>query len=91
MTIDQVIEQLSEARDVLGGEADVRAAFQPSWPMRGTISYVTVANSDDPYGDGETAPGQENDTKMVWLALGSVDYGENPYGPRWAWQGGEAS
>lgn len=25
------------------------------------------------------------DGKMLWLAVGSAPYDENPYGPRWAW------
>ena len=25
--------------------------------------------------------------KQLWIAVGSAPYDENPYGPRWAWQG----
>ncbi len=84
-TIDDLIAELEEARETLGGDAEVRVAYQPNWPLRGTIARVTVAEFDDPYAEGETAPGQEKDGKLLWIAVGSAPYDENPYGPRWAW------
>jgi hypothetical protein len=85
MTIDMMIEQLEEAKEDLGGDAEVRVAYQQSYPLRGTVSRVTVPESDDPYGDNELAVGQDGDAKMLWIAVGSAPYDENPYGPRWAW------
>jgi hypothetical protein len=87
MTIDQLIEAATEARDELGGDAEIRIAWQPDYPIRGTLQAVTVPESDDPYEEGESAAGQENDGHMLWLAAGAVGYGENPYGPAWAWGG----
>lgn len=46
MTLDELIERLGEARDDLGGQAEVRVAYQPSWPLRGTIASVTVTGGD---------------------------------------------
>jgi len=112
MNIDEMIQQLEEARDDLGGDAEVRIAYQPNWPLRGTVAAVTVPQDDsephcadhtcfvgschdcqeamadaDERGDGDAAPGKENDSKMLWLAVGSAPWDENPYAPRWAWQG----
>jgi hypothetical protein len=86
MTIDQLIEAAQEARDELGGDAEVRIAYQPNYPLRGILQAVTVPE-DDPYDEDNSASGQDNDGKMLWLAAGAVDYGENPYGPEWAWNG----
>lgn len=85
VTIDDLIAQLEEARDTLGGQAPVRVAYQENYPLRGTVAAVTVPEGDDPYGDGESAPGQDGDAGMVWLAVGTAPYDENPYGPKWAW------
>lgn len=84
MTIDELIEMASDARDQLGGDAEVRIAYQPNYPLRGDLVAVTVPE-EDPYDEGECAAGQENDERMLWLAAGAVSYGENPYGPAWAW------
>jgi hypothetical protein len=87
MTIDQLIEAAQEACEELGGDAGVRIAYQQNYPLRGTLQAVTVPESDDPYEEGGMAAGQENDSRMLWLAVGSVEYGENPYGPESAWNG----
>lgn len=84
MTIDDLIEELQEARDRLSGDAEVRLCWQPEYPIRGTIEAVTVPD-DDPCDEDEYAAGQESDAKMLWLAAGAVGYNENPYGPVWAW------
>ena len=115
MTLDDLITQLEEARENLGGDAEVRAVYQRSWPLRGTIANVCVPEDEDtePHCgehicyvgtcsecrltrdeaeaegyDPELGPGPDGgdpDRKMVWLAVGEAPYGENPYGPRWAW------
>jgi hypothetical protein len=89
MTIDEMIEELESARDDLGGDAPVRIAYQPSWPLRATVASVTVPPSDDPaelYPDDEEAAGQDNDGHVLWIAAGSAPYDENPYAPKWAWR-----
>jgi hypothetical protein len=91
MTIDDLISELEEARDALGGQAEVRIAYQPSWPLRAALAHVTVP-LDDQYEEGEWAAGQDRDSGMLWLAAGSeLPWDENPYAPRWAWRHGEAS
>ena len=84
MTIDELISELEDARAELSGSAEVRIAYQQAYPLRGTIARVTVPEPE-PYGDDESAPGQEDDGSMLWLAAGSVSGRENPYGPAWAW------
>jgi hypothetical protein len=90
MTIDELIELASEAREDLGGDAEVRIASQPGWPLRAALAYVTIPYSIDPsnlYSADETAAGQEKDGTFLWLATGDLPDGENPYAPEWAWRG----
>ena len=90
MTIDELISLAEEAREDLGGGAQVRIAYQPGWPLRAALQYVTTPHSTDPaelYGPDEMAPGQVNDGTFLWLATGDLPDGENPYAPGWAWLG----
>jgi len=90
MTIDQLIELAVEAREDLGGDAQVRIAYQRGYPVRAALQYVTVPPSTDPaelYGPDETAAGQQNDDTFLWLAAGDLPDRENPYAPGWAWLG----
>jgi hypothetical protein len=86
MTIDQLIEAAQEAREELGGDAEIRVAYQSNYPIRGILQAVTVPQ-EDPYPEDESAAGQEDDGLMLWLAVGPAPYHENPYGPAWAWEG----
>jgi hypothetical protein len=88
MTIDALIELATEAREDLGGDAQVRIAYQPGYPLRAALRYVTVPYCTDPeelYGPDETAAGQKNDGTFLWLAMGDLPGGESPYAPGWAW------
>lgn len=90
MTIDELIELARDAREDLGGDAQVRIACQPGYPLRAALSCVTVPSSTDPadlYGTDETAAGQEQNGSFLWLATGDLPDGENPYAPEWAWTG----
>jgi hypothetical protein len=90
MTIDELIELAQDAREDLGGDAQIRIAYQPGYPLRAALQYATVPDSTDPgelYGPGETAAGQQNDGRFLWLATGDLPDGENPYAPEWAWPG----
>jgi hypothetical protein len=90
MTIDELIELAADAREDLGGAAQVRIAYQPGYPLRAALRYVTTPCSSDPadlYGPGETAAGQENDGTFLWLAAGDIPGHESPYAPQWAWIG----
>ena len=37
MTVDELIERLTEYRDVLGGDTEVRSMQQPNWPFEYSI------------------------------------------------------
>ena len=61
MTIDELMELASEARENLGGDAEVRIASQPGWPLRAALACVTIPHSTDPsdlYDPDEIAAGQ---------------------------------
>jgi hypothetical protein len=88
MTIDELIELAAEARGELGGDAQVRIAYQLGYPIRAALAYVTIPHSTNPsdlYGEDETASGQQNDGTFLWLATGDLLDGENLYAPEWAW------
>jgi hypothetical protein len=90
MTIDELIVLAQDAREDLGGDAQVRIAYQPGYPLRTALMGVTTPHSTDPeelYGADETASGQANDGAFLWLATGDLPDGENPYAPDWAWSG----
>ncbi|HEX6453800.1 MAG TPA: hypothetical protein VF060_30590 [Trebonia sp.] len=53
---DELIALAEEAREDLGGDAEVRIAC---YPVRAALQYVTIPHSTDPgelYGPDETAP-----------------------------------
>lgn len=90
MTIDELIELAADAREDLGGDAQVRIACQPGYPLGAALGYVTVPPSTDPaelYGPDETGAGQQHDGTFLWLATGDLPDRENPYAPQWAWPG----
>ena len=90
MTIDELIELAGEAREDLGGDAEVRIASQPGYPLRAALACVTIPHSTDPsnlYDTDETAAGREKDGTFLWLATSGLPDGENPYAPEWAWRG----
>lgn len=89
MTINELIEQLEEAREMLpaGGEAEVMLASQPNYPLRNHLAGVAVINSDgylEPDATEEEAF-EDKDTSVCWLLEGSQHY-ESPYAPRSAWE-----
>jgi hypothetical protein len=56
MTIDELIELATEAREDLGGDAQIRIAYQPGYPLRAALGFVTIPYSTDPdelYGPDE--------------------------------------
>jgi hypothetical protein len=90
MTIDELIELAEGARADLCGHAQVRIAYQPSYPLRAVLHSVTIppgAESSCLYGPGATAAGPESDGTFPWLATGDIPDGENPYAPLWSWHG----
>jgi len=75
MTLNELIETLTDISDNEdAGEMEVRGAYQPNYPLVGSISAVTL----DPH---------HIDGGRVWLALRAVGYQESPYAPSHAWDG----
>ena len=92
MTIDDLIAKLEDLKDMAprGGETEIRVAYQPTYPIAGTIQALSLAEPFDEDDDGnmvdadlDMAP-TSHDTKL-WIGVGSMPYDENPYAPRWAW------
>jgi hypothetical protein len=71
MQVQDLIFELSQ----LEPTAEVRVAYQPSYPLAAEIAAVTdlVESSEEGF---------------VWIATSSgVGYSESPYAPRDAWDG----
>ena len=51
MTIDELIALAEEAREDLGGDAQVRIACQPGYPVRAALQYVTIPHSSTDPGE----------------------------------------
>lgn len=95
MTLDELIEQLTEMRDRQNGDVEVRIAYQPSWPLAGYVANVAYVDGD-PDDRCEThspniwceecEPEDEDKKAHVWIATsGTVNHDESPYAPRAAW------
>lgn len=83
MNINELIAALEEQREWVGGETEVRIAYQPSYPLAGSIDNVTslpinISTRDD---DEDFS-----DDAFVWIAVGVVNHDESPYAPRLAWE-----
>jgi hypothetical protein len=80
MTI-KTVGDLKEALEEFDDALPVRIAYQPSWPLAGSIQNVReVDRADEP--GGPTRPGDVT----LWIAVDQVStYTENPYAPRDAW------
>lgn len=58
MTIDELIQLVSEACEDLGGDAQIRIAYQPGYPLRAALGFVTIPPTTSPsrlYGPDEAA------------------------------------
>lgn len=88
LTIDQLIELLENAKEIApqGGDTVVRVAYQQSYPLAGAIAAVSVAEPfDEDGGDAELDMAPTSHDSKLWIGVGSMPYGENPYAPGWAW------
>jgi hypothetical protein len=47
MTLDQLIDRLSDIREEIGGDAPVRGVQQPSYPLLGQIEAITTVQTGD--------------------------------------------
>ena len=82
MTLDELIERLTEYRDTLGGEAEVRLMTQQNWPFENTIAGLV---SQEEIHDSTDRDGEECDEAteaIVYLCEGS----QLGYGSKQAWE-----
>lgn len=84
MTVDQLIERLTEYRDAMGGEVEVRLMTQEKWPFENRIVGLVSADEmndagDEDYEDDEPDDEVEN---MVYI----VEGGQICYGSKRAWE-----
>ena len=81
MTVDQLIEILSEYRDQHGPDAEVRLMTQENWPfenaIRGVTSGAEINGSDDECGDQDVT-----DDTIVYIVEGE----QLCYGSKRAWE-----
>ena len=85
MKLRDLIQRLEELEaDLLAGlgddvDAEVVAAYQPSYPLTGRIDGACVLHDDDAQFLHE---GRPEGRPIVWLAIGSHPEGLSPYAPR---------
>lgn len=70
MKVAELIERLNECDP----DAEIRLAYQPSYPLQAHLKGVAVLESDDDEGFAVSHD-------MVYLVAGSDDY-DHPYAPR---------
>jgi hypothetical protein len=84
MTVRELIDLLGDFDE----DADVRIAYQPSWPLAAEVANVTSSEEAELLSDDEAmevaAPDPPN---VVWIAAtsGVGRHDENPYAPSGAW------
>ena len=83
MTIDDLIEQLEEYRDEIGGDAEVRLMMQPNWPFEYTIAgLASRIEINEVCEDEPEDAGDENAEAVVYLCEGW----QLGYGTKRAWE-----
>ena len=85
MTIDSLINLLTEYRDELGPDAEVRLMTQQNWPFENRIAGLTSGaemndTGDDASDDGDGEEGTDDNTVYI------VEGGQLRYGNKRAWQ-----
>ncbi len=83
--LNELIERLVDIRDEMGEEAAddclVRFAYQPSWPLVGSVDAISLQRNS-------AAKGREG--TVLWLASdGAASYNEDPYAPKAAFDDDE--
>ena len=86
MNLDTLIEILSDYRDELGGDAEVRLMTQQQWPFENRICGVTSGQdmndtTGDEDEDGDREDGDVAEDAVVYI----VEGGQIGYGSKRAW------
>lgn len=66
MTLDDLISLLEDAREEVGGEAEIACAFQPTYPLRATLRGIVTPT--DLEGE-EIEPDETGPDGVVWLVI----------------------
>lgn len=82
MTVNDLIEELTNLRDNGYGETNVKVAYQPNYPMEVEIDCLTGYNGHKKYMDSGESD-MKTDNPCVYIA--TSDY--NDYSMRYAWDG----
>ena len=78
MKLNDLIESLQDLQTRYG-DVSVRVAYQPNYPLVGSLDTVTLIENE--------GGGSKRDEPVIWFAVGSAPYEENPYAPSEAWNG----
>lgn len=90
------VRDLMEHLEGLDQDAEIRVAYQQNYPLLGTLANVAadrdvqeqVLMGEEVPVDAEMSAVEALDEatrNIVWLAVGSAPYNENPYAPVEAW------
>ena len=99
MTINDLIDALTDARYELGGDAHVRIGHQPSWPLCEVVDAVRVLAAEEvemppeelsPEEEAERAEqmldDQRRNPRVCWIVAGGhPPPPESPYAPEGLW------
>lgn len=84
MTLDDLIERLTETREALGGDVEVRLMTQPNWPFENGIAGITTSEEMNQDEGDEDEEGNEADADaelVVYICEGE----QIGYGSKSAW------
>ena len=83
MNLEELIERLTELRDELGVNAEVRLMTQEAWPFENYILGVTCTSEMNEFAsDEEDEDEVDEDANVVYL----VEGGQLCYGSKLAWE-----
>jgi hypothetical protein len=81
----RTVADLIEALEQYPEDTEVRLAIQPQYPL--ALALAAVSHGPDA---GAHLASDDDRPAFVWLAAtDGVPYGEHPYAPRAAWDGGD--
>lgn len=86
MTLDQIIERLTEYREELGGDTEVKLMTQQNWPFENTITGLCSGQEiNDHWGPEEDDVEDDEDVEddvVVYIVEGE----QIGYGSKRAWE-----
>ena len=86
MNLDTLIEILTDYRDELGGDAEVRLMTQQQWPFEnricGLVSGQEMNDASDDDEDGDSDDSDVTEDAVVYI----VEGGQIGYGIKRAWE-----